>query len=63
MKTIFASTLRHDKPWLATYLQRRRRKRLGGETEPPEVPAARTVLGEDGEAILGEGGEEIRGEL
>ena len=60
---MFAPTFTRDKAWLALWLQRRRRKRLGGETEPPEVPAARTVLGEDGEAILGEGGEEIRGEL
>ena len=28
MKTIFAPRLRHDKPWLATWLQERRRKRL-----------------------------------
>ena len=62
MKTILAPTLRRDKPWLATWLQGRRRKRLAAAVVVEEPSPPEGVVGEDGGAMLGEDGGEILGE-
>ena len=65
VKTMFVPRLRRDKPWLAAYLQGRRRRRVAAAVELPVAPGGgpgAELLGEAGEEMVGEDGSPMTGE-